>query len=89
MKCLAGLHNLYQSSPRLRKCTIWAIEVIVEQPLGQAGMVELAGLLNALQMCREFLLESAVWQSDTLEARAYNPQTVNRGGTQACHALTF
>ena len=49
---LTGLGNLYQSSPRLRKCAIYVVQLIVDQPLEQLEIVEFVGLLNDVQIHR-------------------------------------
>ena len=50
---LTGLGHLYQSSPRLRKCVIYVVQCIGNQPLEQVGVAGFVGLLNDLQICED------------------------------------
>ena len=70
---LTGLGNIYQSSPRLRKCVISVIQLSTDQPPEQAGVVEFVGLLNDLQLCENDKADRLGWLKvllDTIQSSA-------------------
>ena len=58
---LTGLGDLYQSSPRLRKCVISMVKLIADQPLEQAEAEGFVRLLNDLQMCEDMDYRQLEW----------------------------
>jgi hypothetical protein len=65
---LTGLGNLYQSSPRLRKCAISVIQLSAGRTPEQAGVEGFVGLLNDLQISVDDVSGSLEWLNILLDA---------------------